>query len=182
MRDCRDPCDDDPRSYAFLFSGAAQTVAGVTGTIGPSGPTGVVYDNFVFSNAVIGGNMKTVGASQIEGLILPYDGVYQANFVIDGISAAPGTSGVTLDALQHVVALYLTNNCSKTIVKGSITTNNDPIADLDSGNVIFRAKKGDQLQLVNDSIEPVELFEGVEDFVGNIANNVQLTVTLVKKY
>ena len=174
MSEDRNRSEDIP--YAFLYSSGAQTVNGAT----VGGDSANVYQNFVFTTAVTSRNVKTFGT--INGIIIPQDGIYEATYIVDGpgetLFVDPPALGPTFGP---VVALLLTTKHNQSfVVPGSVNDNSLAGANV-VGNVIFKAKRGDQLQLVNDSIFPVVLAAGTTAVSLDVPNNVQLTVTLVKK-
>jgi hypothetical protein len=167
--------------YAFLYGNTAQTVFGTL--VGATGfPT---YSSFTFTNALVSKHVLTFGASNISGIFLPVDGVYEATYNVNGVE---GDTGATLGP---VVALLLTDKDGvNQIIGGSVDANvvlppvpGSSVIDI-IGNAIFKAKKGDQLQLVNSTIiadGTIVLNAKTNTVSLDVPNNIELSVTLVKK-
>lgn len=145
-RNCYNECDNGS-PYAYLTNNGSQgnqTVGVVTGTSGA-----YVYDNVTFDTAVVGHGIKTfLDGTPFGGVVIPETGLYEVEYYV----AVQGATG----AVHPSVALLLRNSCgNSTRVVTNSAINLEPNVGGHATNgatVIFKAKRGDQLSLVNNSL------------------------------
>ena len=175
---------DDKRPYGYLSNNGADGYDLTNGAT-LNGTSAYVYDNFVFNNAVVGHDMRTFAdGSLIGGLILPHDGVYSADYFMQirdnftvSIEGPPMPGMALLLRTRDGRESFIVPNSAVFIHPDSI----------ESHMVLFKAKCGDQLSLVNNSITTAfSPFQGSYQFYldGLFANpsvNVSLAVNLISK-
>lgn len=156
----------DCKPYALLWSTAAQTVGpAVPGTTAP--PVAPIYHSFSFSNFKVGGGVKTFGSAQINGIVIPEDGVY--DITVDFAESLVGET----DAYAAILRTPCNGKGTPIILEASALEYH--------GSVLAKLRCGDIIQVINpaDTTIVLDASSELEEFEVTTLPNLKLTIELI---